>query len=182
MRGKIFGIIGSFLLISSALGAATLSYFVIHDDLRVVRVISNSMAPKFHRGDLVVVKPVPTTNLKNGDIAVLPLVDGSGGFYMHRIIEIRQTLDGSVVARTKGDANPIADRWQLEITSEKVPVYQTQIATSALPIVAANKYLIFGLFALLVIIIGSIFLPSRSEKSKLNSKLKSKLKSKSDSD
>ena len=108
------------------------TYETVVSNVRIIKVISNSMAPKFHRGDLVLVKPIPVTQLKVGQIAILPLVDGSNGYYFHRITKVRSTDSGTIIVKTKGDANPIADDWQLEVTSPKIPVFLSQFPTFGL--------------------------------------------------
>ena len=59
---------------------------------------------------------------------------------------VNQT-SGDVVVKTKGDANPNPDSWELTITSEKVPKIVAVIPTAAIfngPV--ERKWIYYGLF------------------------------------
>ena len=75
------------LLIILAIFGGLLSYLVVYENLHIVRVVSDSMAPSIHRGDALVLRAQPTTNVERGQILLLPLADGSGASYVHRVIE-----------------------------------------------------------------------------------------------
>ena len=66
-------------------------------------VVSGSMEPVFHRGDVVFIKRMDPQDLKEGDILVFknPYDDTP---IVHRIIEITM-LDGKPYFTTKGDNN-----------------------------------------------------------------------------
>jgi signal peptidase len=69
------------------------------------RVESTSMLPTLEEGDLVVVQPVPFSDLKVGDIIVYdPPCSVTGASVIHRIIAFT-----SGAALTKGDNNPYTD-------------------------------------------------------------------------
>jgi signal peptidase len=97
---------------------------VLH--IHFMRVISPSMEPSVRVGDVVVLKPVSTANLVEGQMVILPVPDEGGVMYAHRLTSVRQ-VDGKVVVTTKGDANPAADPWELQIESESVPLVVGQI-------------------------------------------------------
>ena len=90
-------------------------------------VLSPSMSPAFDAGDLVLTRAVPTSEVRVGDVVVLPRPDAAGERYVHRIVALRPTATGPVVV-TKGDNNPAADPQRLRITSSEVP-----IVTGSLP-------------------------------------------------
>ncbi|MBN1896592.1 MAG: signal peptidase I [Candidatus Aenigmarchaeota archaeon] len=69
-------------------------------DMPVVAVESNSMIPVFYKGDILVLKGVPTEQLDVGDIVVYS-VEGRSVPIVHRIVKINP--DDSF--QTKGDAN-----------------------------------------------------------------------------
>lgn len=161
MRRLIFAFFSSLFLYLAAIASAAGAFIVVHDHIRFVRVVSDSMAPKFHRGDMLLVKPVPTRLLRTGDIAMLPLVDGSGGYYTHRIISMSTNGSNQVEVKTKGDANPIPDDWKLTITSSRVPIYVAQLPIAGLPYIQPKHWLELTLFGLLLALIASFFIPAR---------------------
>jgi len=83
-------------------------------------VLSQSMSPTFHRGDLLVTRLVQVADLRVGDVPAL-LPPGGTTPYVHRIAMIR-TGTGAPVLTTKGDANPVPDAWSERVTSARVPV------------------------------------------------------------
>ena len=83
-------------------------------------VLSDSMAPAYQRGDLVVTRRVDASSLQVGDVPVL-LAPGRDRPVVHRIVERRGTA-GSPVVRTKGDANPAVDAHTSRVTGDTVPV------------------------------------------------------------
>jgi signal peptidase len=83
-------------------------------------VLSPSMQPAFAPGELLLTREVPATDIKVGDVVVLPSPDTPGERYAHRVISMRTDKD-QLVVRTKGDANQAAEPVELRITSEVVP-------------------------------------------------------------
>lgn len=71
-------------------------------------VISGSMVPALHIGDLVVIDHAPFSSLQVGDIIVFHMPEYGGGcgneLIVHRIVAIEPQG-----ITTKGDANPIPD-------------------------------------------------------------------------
>lgn len=73
-------------------------------------VLSDSMYPAIESGDLIVVKSIPTEDLKEGDpIAFFDPDSKNNAVVTHRIVEVVETEDG-VSYRTKGDANSAMDQ------------------------------------------------------------------------
>ena len=70
-------------------------------------VLSDSMSPEIHAGDVVVVDDVPTQQIGQGDVITY---DRPGGDQLvtHRVVEVLNE-DGDTAFRTKGDANEEAD-------------------------------------------------------------------------
>ena len=137
------------LLISAIIGIF-LSFFVIHNDVQVVRVVSNSMAPYIHRGDSLIFKSEPASRISKGQILLLPTIDGSGNSYAHRVIALHATQESRVEIRTQGDANPAPDNWAVTITSAKVPVYLATIPMKSIPLVKLNQLTLFSFVIVLV--------------------------------
>ena len=146
---KLFSGIASLLFISLAVASIYSAYFVVNNQVHFARIASNSMAPRFHAGDTLILKSIPTKSLKVGDIALLPLKDNSGIYYTHRIISKTVDFAGKITVTTKGDANPVADNWKSTITSERTPIYIGQLPTSALPYIPPKTWFIF-LFSLAI--------------------------------
>jgi signal peptidase I len=85
-------------------------------------IVSGSMHPLLDRGSIVFSKPVPTDDLRVGDIITYlpPAQSGVDHLVTHRISSISTGDQGQRVFRTKGDANPGADPWVFQLdTSEQ---------------------------------------------------------------
>ena len=133
-------------LIVSAIGFALTAVLSIYFQTSFQTVTSRSMTPAIKAGDMVVTRQVPTEELRARDVVILPLPDANGLYFSHRIFTLRDE-NGGVVVRTKGDANPKPDSWELKITSDEVPKVMAVIPTAAIfdgPI--ERKWIYYGLF------------------------------------
>ena len=85
---------------------------------RPITVLSNSMAPTFSRGDLLLVTPQPPERLRVGQVVTFRIPIGDHRVESHRIVEI---LAGGLtpVVRTKGDANDGADPWNAQLDGDR---------------------------------------------------------------
>ena len=72
-------------------------------------VYSGSMEPAIHVGDLAVVRPSKTSDLKPGDIITYRTPQRPDTLVTHRLVGITETGDGQRQFRTKGDANAVED-------------------------------------------------------------------------
>ena len=79
-------------------------------------VLSGSMRPAFPIGGALVAQRVATSSLRVGEVVILHPPDDRTISYMHRIVWIEHRK-GSVLVRTKGDANTTADPWTVRINS-----------------------------------------------------------------
>ncbi|HVS69063.1 MAG TPA: signal peptidase I [Mycobacteriales bacterium] len=109
------------LLIAAALASVTAMVTVMTQHLGFAPVLSPSMVPAFHPGDLVITKPEPAADIKVGQVVALPVPDAPSQRYVHRVISV-STKDGRPLVRTKGDANPSPEPFELRIDSPTVPV------------------------------------------------------------
>lgn len=75
---------------------------------QVLTVLTGSMAPTAPRGSLAIVVPKSRTDLRVGDVLTYAIPVEDRKVVTHRVIEVRQTEDTTVV-RTKGDANKAPD-------------------------------------------------------------------------
>lgn len=73
-------------------------------------VVTGSMEPRIAPGDVVVARPVPASELRQGLVLLADDPDQVGHLRMHRYVE--DGTDGTLV--TKGDANPQQDSTPLE--------------------------------------------------------------------
>ena len=75
-------------------------------------VLSDSMSPTIHAGDVVFVADRPTAEISEGDVVTFSDAEiaGSSGTSLvtHRVVEVTRE-DGKRAFRTKGDANEEAD-------------------------------------------------------------------------
>ncbi len=75
-------------------------------------VMSGSMEPRIHTGDVVVAKPISPLDARVGDVISYQEPHGEGRLITHRVRSMRiQT--GKVRFITKGDANNTSERWQI---------------------------------------------------------------------
>ena len=91
-------------------------------------ILTDSMAPEFESGDLIVCKTAEAEDVKVGDIICFYDPAGNGtSTVTHRVVKITKDKDNNLAWETKGDANNTED---LRIVPAKnlVGVYQTHFA------------------------------------------------------
>ncbi len=89
---------------------------------RVLDVASGSMVPALQRGDLILSRPAPIDQVKQGDVIVFQEGEKIPVLVAHRVAAItnltvnatskstgRTTVSTTQLLRTKGDANPLPD-------------------------------------------------------------------------
>ncbi len=79
-------------------------------------IASNSMAPKIHKGDIVIIKDVNVENVKKGDVIRYKM---EGYYVVHRVVMVSLDDDNQKLFITKGDNNDDVDLY---------PVKQSQYA------------------------------------------------------
>ena len=111
--GQILGDVIFVVLIVALLGGSLM--FALNQDpnkiflgFRAYNVLSGSMEPELSKGDLVIVKAVPTEDLQTGDIVTYYPTDEVGTTVTHRVVNTLMK-DGQVLVETKGDAVDQAD-------------------------------------------------------------------------
>ena len=75
----------------------------------IVVVLSGSMEPAFHRGDLLLLTNDLNDPIRVGDITVFK-IEGKEIPIVHRVIKVHEDENGSVKFLTKGDNNQVDDR------------------------------------------------------------------------
>jgi signal peptidase I len=81
---------------------------------RTVAVYSGSMEPQLHVGSVVFVKAIDSADVRVGDVITFQDPRTPGRLITHRVVK-RFVHEGELVYRTKGDANPSADRWTISL-------------------------------------------------------------------
>ena len=74
-------------------------------------IASNSMAPKIHRGDIVIIKDDDVSKVKKGDVIRYKM---DGYYVVHRVVMIDENNDGDRVFITKGDNNDSIDLYPVK--------------------------------------------------------------------
>ena len=69
-------------------------------------IASNSMAPKIHRGDIVIIKDTDVKTVKKGDIIRYKM---DTYYVVHRVVNITEDEDGNLLFIMKGDNNDNID-------------------------------------------------------------------------
>jgi len=96
--------------------AATL--FVAHASGRQsLTVMSGSMEPTIHTGDVVVTKPIAPMDARVGDVLTYKEPHGAGRLITHRV-KAMQAAGEKVGFTTQGDANDTSERWQVAATGQ----------------------------------------------------------------
>jgi signal peptidase I len=84
---------------------------------RIEAVLSGSMEPTFRPGDLIVVTPEPSSDVKVGQVISYQIPIGDHHVESHRIVKVLTHGPRPVIV-TKGDNNAIADPWTARLTSK----------------------------------------------------------------
>lgn len=80
--------------------------------MRPLVVLSGSMEPVLHTGDVTVVRRVAPRDVRTGDVVTFK-APGSGRLTTHRVRAVRRDAAGRYAFTTKGDANNAVERWTL---------------------------------------------------------------------
>lgn len=80
--------------------------------MRPLVVLSGSMEPVLHVGDVTVVQRIAPREARVGDVVTFK-APGGGRVTTHRVRATRRTDAGRYAFTTKGDANNAAERWTL---------------------------------------------------------------------
>jgi signal peptidase len=89
--------------------AVTLPFFF---GIKSLTVLSGSMEPTIHVGDIVVVRQIAAANARVGDVVTFRDPSDPDKLVTHRVRTIAIS-DGAVAFETKGDANTGVDRWKV---------------------------------------------------------------------
>jgi signal peptidase len=108
---RIVGIVG-WAMLGALVGLALALAGPYVVGARSFTVMSGSMEPTIHTGDVVVGETISPRAAKPGDVVTFPAPDGSHRLITHRL-RSTQMEGGRIKAETKGDANNTVERWQV---------------------------------------------------------------------
>ncbi|MEM3833173.1 MAG: signal peptidase I [Thermoprotei archaeon] len=131
--------------------------FILHTSVPIAVVESGSMSPTLEKGDLIISVGVNTSNLKVGDIILFKSPLNPNIIIVHRIIEIDNT-GNTILIKTKGDNNPIADPWIVN-GNQVLGKVILRIPYLGWPSIISNKISWFLPLILLAIVLAIIFWP-----------------------
>ncbi len=97
------------MIVSSALMIWKGLMVVTGSESPIVVVLSGSMEPAFHRGDLLFLTNYESEDIRVGEIVVFK-VEGRDIPIVHRVLKLHEKADGEVKFLTKGDNNSVDDR------------------------------------------------------------------------
>lgn len=144
---------------------------------RMFTVISESMAPKYKVGDILVSKEVNPSKIKVGDVISYKGTSGSfqGKIITHQVTEINKNSSGKYIFHAKGLANIIEDPLVYEDQLYGVVVYKTKILSLIYKIIATPVGFILFVLIPITVTIGTEIIENKMEKiEKSKKKMKEK--------
>ncbi|HWI66287.1 MAG TPA: signal peptidase I [Symbiobacteriaceae bacterium] len=127
---------------------------------KVLSVLSGSMEPGIHTGDVIVVKPLadPAAEIKDGDIITFRVKEKPDMLITHRVMGTIKVAGKPIGYTTKGDNNEVIDR-EVVAPEQVLGRYEWRIPYFGYISSFIRKPLGIGLFVVLpgVIIIGLEF-------------------------
>ncbi len=105
VSGVAWGVLSIFVL-----GILALAIYTRTGAGHLTPVLSGSMRPGIHEGDVVVTHKVAVSSLHKGDIIVFT-PPGYQVAKVHRIVSLEPMRGGAAIIQTKGDYNKIVDPW-----------------------------------------------------------------------
>jgi signal peptidase I len=115
--------------------------------MRSFTVMSGSMEPSIHTGDVVIDKRIPPLAARPGDVITFSDPSGRRRLITHRVRSIRARGD-LVEVVTKGDANNTVERWTVP-AGGRIGKVELRVWKLGYPLVYAHSR--YGLIALVAI-------------------------------
>ncbi|MCW2696624.1 MAG: uncharacterized protein JWR62_1709 [Modestobacter sp.] len=116
---------------------------------RTMTMLTGSMAPEINPGDVIVVTPLPISEVRAGMVISYHIPVDDHRLVSHRVLSAQTSPDGAVTVQTKGDANDAPDPWQATLHGDTawqvtavIPHLGTLIQTLRTPIV--SQALVYG--------------------------------------
>lgn len=152
---RTWKVIKDAVLLIASLAFVIAAFLSIYLHVGIISISSGSMAPYLQTGDTAITFPIPKAAVREGDVLVLPHPDDPGLYFAHRVVAVERSRE-KIVVETKGDANPVKDRWRLELRSAEVPKVGFTMATSRLPFDNSVRSLV-SQFLFLVAVLALVF-------------------------
>nr|CAD7441474.1 unnamed protein product [Timema bartmani] len=108
-RQFLYQVLSFGMIVSSALMIWKGLMVVTGSESPIVVVLSGSMEPAFHRGDLLFLTNYKEEPVRVGEIVVFK-VEGRDIPIVHRVLKLHEKENGTVKFLTKGDNNSVDDR------------------------------------------------------------------------
>ncbi len=145
-----------------ALGPHVLGY-------RTMTMLTGSMSPEIDPGDVIVVTPLPISEVEAGMVISYHIPIDDHRLVSHRVLSVETSPDGAVTVQTKGDANDAPDPWRATLQGDTAWQVQTVIPElgnliHALRTPIVSQALVYGAPALLAgWLLLSIWTPTRTD-------------------
>ena len=135
---------------------------------RTMTMLTGSMAPQINPGDVTVVTPVPSAQVRTGMIISYHIPVQDHRVVTHRVIGVTAGPNGSITVQTKGDANNGKDPWTATLQGDTayqvrgvVPVLGTTIRFLRTPVL--RDALLYGVPTILAgWVLLSLWAPRKS--------------------
>lgn len=124
-------------------------------------IVSNSMSGLFERGAVVFSKPQPVSELGVGDVITYrpPAATGINHLVTHRVSDRTVNEDGSIMFRTKGDANPGKDPWTFTLVNQEQNVMEFSVPVVGYALIAlSNQQVRLALITVPAVVIAAMAL------------------------
>lgn len=108
-RQLYYQVLNFAMIVSSALMIWKGLIVITGSESPIVVVLSGSMEPAFHRGDLLFLTNFRDDPIRAGEIVVFK-VEGRDIPIVHRVIKVHEKENGNIKFLTKGDNNEVDDR------------------------------------------------------------------------
>lgn len=136
---------------------------------RTMTMLTASMAPAINPGDVIVVTPLPVTDVEPGMVISYHIPIDDHRLVSHRVLTVTDNPEGTITVQTKGDANDGPDPWQAVLQGDTawqlravIPHLGTAIEALRTPLI--SQALVYGAPALLAgWLLLSIWAPTRTQ-------------------
>jgi signal peptidase len=118
LDGRLAKRVGALLqlfVVVAAFGAVALAVIPALLGYKGETVLSGSMQPMLHVGDVAYIKPVPARGVHVGQVVTFRVPTLHNAFVTHRVVAITGS-GSSAVLTTKGDNNPVRDTFSTPMT------------------------------------------------------------------
>ena len=167
-RASTRGRIGNALLNIAALGGTVCIILVIlafFFQITLIMFKTGSMSPTIPAGSLAVVKKIPASEVRVGDVVT---VDRASALPVtHRVTSVSQADGGAVKLTMRGDANPTDDPLPYEATTVRSVLWS--VPELAYTVNAANNPIILGsLTVVMAVVVTWAFWPREEPRRRRN--------------